>query len=225
MMGRSKDHRSAGLWWSLLLSGGSLGGHGRLLKSFQSLIITFVPTGAAVDYSVTKSTVTSGQRKWPACLSSFLISVGTDLGGHGRLLGIFGHFLIFSVICCSWCHRRSSCDWVRCGSLGNSPWTTRRCGGPASFIFSGFWLVLPQTFFSGTMFLICWLIKKTNLLLWLWWPWKSDLCLRNISFQHLEYRAKRGGKKWCFTREPFSLYFLNYFEFLWCCCGRPELGN
>uniref|UniRef100_A0A2N9ENK7 Uncharacterized protein n=1 Tax=Fagus sylvatica TaxID=28930 RepID=A0A2N9ENK7_FAGSY len=48
MMWRSKDHRSAGLWWSLLLSGGSLGGHGRLLKSFQSLIVTFVPTGAAV---------------------------------------------------------------------------------------------------------------------------------------------------------------------------------
>uniref|UniRef100_A0A2N9GDQ4 Uncharacterized protein n=1 Tax=Fagus sylvatica TaxID=28930 RepID=A0A2N9GDQ4_FAGSY len=32
MMWRSKDHRSAGLWWSLLSSGGSLGGHGRLLK-------------------------------------------------------------------------------------------------------------------------------------------------------------------------------------------------
>ena len=88
MMGRSKDHRSAGLWWSLLLSGGSLGGHGRLLKSFQSLIITFVSTGVAVDYSVTKSTVTSGQRKLLACLSSFLISVGTDLGGHGRPLGL-----------------------------------------------------------------------------------------------------------------------------------------
>uniref|UniRef100_A0A2N9G5J9 Uncharacterized protein n=1 Tax=Fagus sylvatica TaxID=28930 RepID=A0A2N9G5J9_FAGSY len=41
MMWRSKDHRSAGLWWSLLSSGGSLGGHGRLLKSFQSLIIHF----------------------------------------------------------------------------------------------------------------------------------------------------------------------------------------
>uniref|UniRef100_A0A2N9FJP2 phosphoribosylformylglycinamidine cyclo-ligase n=1 Tax=Fagus sylvatica TaxID=28930 RepID=A0A2N9FJP2_FAGSY len=55
MIGRSKDHRSAGLWWSLLLSGGSLGGHGRLLKSFQSLIITFVPTGATVDYSISWS--------------------------------------------------------------------------------------------------------------------------------------------------------------------------
>uniref|UniRef100_A0A2N9HQQ4 Uncharacterized protein n=1 Tax=Fagus sylvatica TaxID=28930 RepID=A0A2N9HQQ4_FAGSY len=63
MMWRSEDHRSAGLWWSLLSSGGSLGGHDRLLKSFQSLIITFVPAGATVDYFVTKSTVTSGQRK------------------------------------------------------------------------------------------------------------------------------------------------------------------
>uniref|UniRef100_A0A2N9EK25 Uncharacterized protein n=1 Tax=Fagus sylvatica TaxID=28930 RepID=A0A2N9EK25_FAGSY len=50
MMVRSRDHRSAGLWWSLPLSGGGLGGHGRLHKSFQSLIITFVPAGAAVDY-------------------------------------------------------------------------------------------------------------------------------------------------------------------------------
>uniref|UniRef100_A0A2N9FKL8 Uncharacterized protein n=1 Tax=Fagus sylvatica TaxID=28930 RepID=A0A2N9FKL8_FAGSY len=55
MMVRSRDRRSAGLWWSLLSSGGSLGGHGRLLKSFQSLIITFVSTGAAVDYSISWS--------------------------------------------------------------------------------------------------------------------------------------------------------------------------
>uniref|UniRef100_A0A2N9J2I0 Uncharacterized protein n=1 Tax=Fagus sylvatica TaxID=28930 RepID=A0A2N9J2I0_FAGSY len=41
MMVRSRDHRSAGLWWSLPLSGGGLGGHGRFLKSFQPLIITF----------------------------------------------------------------------------------------------------------------------------------------------------------------------------------------
>jgi hypothetical protein len=30
---------------------------------FQPLIVTFVSTGDAVDHSVTKSTVTSGQRK------------------------------------------------------------------------------------------------------------------------------------------------------------------
>ena len=42
------------------MSGGSLGGHDRLHKSSQSLIITFVPTDDAVDYSVTKSTMTSG---------------------------------------------------------------------------------------------------------------------------------------------------------------------
>uniref|UniRef100_A0A2N9FKC8 Uncharacterized protein n=1 Tax=Fagus sylvatica TaxID=28930 RepID=A0A2N9FKC8_FAGSY len=53
MMWRSKDHRSAGLWWSLLSSGGCLGGYGRLLKSFQPLIVTFVSTaGAAADRSV-----------------------------------------------------------------------------------------------------------------------------------------------------------------------------
>uniref|UniRef100_A0A2N9E288 Pathogen-related protein n=1 Tax=Fagus sylvatica TaxID=28930 RepID=A0A2N9E288_FAGSY len=32
MMWRSKDHRSAGLWWSLLSSGGCLGGYGRFLN-------------------------------------------------------------------------------------------------------------------------------------------------------------------------------------------------
>ena len=37
-MWRSKDHRSAGLWWSLLSSGG---GHGRFLKSSLILIIIF----------------------------------------------------------------------------------------------------------------------------------------------------------------------------------------
>ena len=41
MLRMSKDHRSAGLWWSLLLSGGSLGGHGRLLSPFSSCLITF----------------------------------------------------------------------------------------------------------------------------------------------------------------------------------------
>uniref|UniRef100_A0A2N9GVJ5 Uncharacterized protein n=1 Tax=Fagus sylvatica TaxID=28930 RepID=A0A2N9GVJ5_FAGSY len=53
MMWRSKDHRSAGLWWSLLSSGGCLGGYGRLLKSFQPLIVAFVSAGDAVDHSVT----------------------------------------------------------------------------------------------------------------------------------------------------------------------------
>uniref|UniRef100_A0A2N9GQQ5 Aminotransferase-like plant mobile domain-containing protein n=1 Tax=Fagus sylvatica TaxID=28930 RepID=A0A2N9GQQ5_FAGSY len=50
-MWRSKDHRSAGLWWSLLSSGG---GHGSLGCDF------FVLVGAAVDQSVMQSTATSG---------------------------------------------------------------------------------------------------------------------------------------------------------------------
>ncbi len=148
MMGRSKDYWSAGLWWSLLSSGGSLGGHGRLLKSFQPLIVAFTSVDDAVDYFVTKSTVTNGQRRWPACLSSLLTSAGTDLGGHGRFLGLFDPYLISSVICYSWRrHRRSFCDWVCCGSLGNSPWPTGWCGGLAPFLFSGLWLMLPQTIF------------------------------------------------------------------------------
>uniref|UniRef100_A0A2N9HYY7 Uncharacterized protein n=1 Tax=Fagus sylvatica TaxID=28930 RepID=A0A2N9HYY7_FAGSY len=51
MMWRSKGHRSAGLWWSLLSSGGCLGGYGRLLRSFQPLIVAFVSAGDAVDHS------------------------------------------------------------------------------------------------------------------------------------------------------------------------------
>uniref|UniRef100_A0A2N9FWG2 Uncharacterized protein n=1 Tax=Fagus sylvatica TaxID=28930 RepID=A0A2N9FWG2_FAGSY len=51
MMWRSKDYHSAGLWWSLLSSGGCLGGYGRLLKSFQPLIVAFVSVGDAVDHS------------------------------------------------------------------------------------------------------------------------------------------------------------------------------
>uniref|UniRef100_A0A2N9IE35 Reverse transcriptase Ty1/copia-type domain-containing protein n=1 Tax=Fagus sylvatica TaxID=28930 RepID=A0A2N9IE35_FAGSY len=49
---KSKDHRSAGLWWLLLSSGDCLGGYGRLLKSFQPLIVAFVSAGDAVDHSL-----------------------------------------------------------------------------------------------------------------------------------------------------------------------------
>uniref|UniRef100_A0A2N9JBB8 Uncharacterized protein n=1 Tax=Fagus sylvatica TaxID=28930 RepID=A0A2N9JBB8_FAGSY len=52
MMWRSKDHRSAGLWRSLPLIGGSLGGHGRLFKSFQPLIVAFVSADDAADHSL-----------------------------------------------------------------------------------------------------------------------------------------------------------------------------
>ena len=42
MLKMSKDHRSAGLWWSLLLSGGSLGGHGNFLSLFSSSFVFFM---------------------------------------------------------------------------------------------------------------------------------------------------------------------------------------
>uniref|UniRef100_A0A2N9H8Z8 Uncharacterized protein n=1 Tax=Fagus sylvatica TaxID=28930 RepID=A0A2N9H8Z8_FAGSY len=88
MMWKSKDHRSAGLWWSLLSSGGFLGGYGRLLRSFQPLIVAFVSAAGAavVDRFVTEFGVdrwvihrgplgnlpwTTGQRGGPA---SFLLS-------------------------------------------------------------------------------------------------------------------------------------------------------
>ena len=41
------------------------------------------------------------------------------------------------------------CWVIRCGPLGNSPWTTGQRGGPASFLFSCYWSVLPQIIFFG----------------------------------------------------------------------------
>ena len=49
----NKDHRSAGLWWSLLLSGGSLGGHDSSLDLISSCfvfpIISPITAGVAAD--------------------------------------------------------------------------------------------------------------------------------------------------------------------------------
>uniref|UniRef100_A0A2N9EG99 Uncharacterized protein n=1 Tax=Fagus sylvatica TaxID=28930 RepID=A0A2N9EG99_FAGSY len=121
MMWRSKDHRSAGLGWSLSLSGGGFGGHGRFLKSFQPLIITFCFS-------------------W--CCRGLL--PGIDLGGYGRFLGLFGHYFIFLVIFAAgdaavdcFVTELAVDRWViRRGPLGNSPWTTGWCGRPAFFLFS-----------------------------------------------------------------------------------------
>uniref|UniRef100_A0A2N9IW16 Uncharacterized protein n=1 Tax=Fagus sylvatica TaxID=28930 RepID=A0A2N9IW16_FAGSY len=120
MIWRSKDRRSAGLWWSLLSSGGCLGGYGRLHKPFQPLIVAFVSAGDAVDHSVTKR--------------------------HGRFLALFGPYIILSssaAVGAAAAADRSVTEfamdrWViRRGPLGNSPWTTGQRGGPASFLFSG----------------------------------------------------------------------------------------
>uniref|UniRef100_A0A2N9GYI2 Pentacotripeptide-repeat region of PRORP domain-containing protein n=1 Tax=Fagus sylvatica TaxID=28930 RepID=A0A2N9GYI2_FAGSY len=71
-MWRSKDHRSAGLGWSLLSSGG---GHGSLGCDF------FVSVGAAVDQSVMQSTATSGP-----CIILVVISFITHYGWRHRRL-------------------------------------------------------------------------------------------------------------------------------------------
>ena len=53
MLKINKDHQSAGLWWSLLLSGDSLGGHGSFLGLISSCfvfpIISPITAGVAVD--------------------------------------------------------------------------------------------------------------------------------------------------------------------------------
>ena len=166
----SRDYRSAGLRWSLPLSGGSFGciccvvccisavlnfgwmgikelqpwrtvlvSWGRqwtvyfiscciwMSLAFVFSIISLFPADAAADRFVMKSTVTSGQREGPAFFSSFVVSVGADLGGHGRLPGLFGSCLIFSITCCfSWCRRRSFHDGVY-----RDQWTK----GRTSFLF------------------------------------------------------------------------------------------
>ena len=130
-----------------------LGDHGRLLSLLVLVSSLFASTGAAVDHFVMESTVTSGQREGPALFSWFLVSVGADLGGHGRPPGLFDSCLIFSITSCfSWCRRKSFCDgvhrdqWTKgrtnylfmiychiwscggqfCGSVYRDHWVTRR---------------------------------------------------------------------------------------------------
>uniref|UniRef100_A0A2N9I573 Uncharacterized protein n=1 Tax=Fagus sylvatica TaxID=28930 RepID=A0A2N9I573_FAGSY len=71
--------------------------------------------------------VTSGQREGPAFFSWFLVSIGADLGSHGRPPGLFDSCLIFSITSrFSWCRRRSFCDGVH-----RDQWTK----GRTSFLF------------------------------------------------------------------------------------------
>uniref|UniRef100_A0A2N9IQT4 Uncharacterized protein n=1 Tax=Fagus sylvatica TaxID=28930 RepID=A0A2N9IQT4_FAGSY len=127
MMWRSKGHRSAGLWWSWLSSGGCLGGHGRLLQSFQPLMVAFVSAGDAVDHSLVLIWAAMGDfLVFSDLISSPPSSAAADAAAADRFVTEFGvdRWVI---------HR---------GPLGNSPWTTGQCGGPALFIFSCSWSVL-----------------------------------------------------------------------------------
>uniref|UniRef100_A0A2N9F1A3 Uncharacterized protein n=1 Tax=Fagus sylvatica TaxID=28930 RepID=A0A2N9F1A3_FAGSY len=96
-MWRSKDHRSAGLWWSLLSSGG---GHGSLGCDF------FVSVGAAVDQFVVQSTATSGP-----CIIFLVISFITHHSWRRRRL-----FLWLGLVVNRW--KTSSChDYCSFGNL------------------------------------------------------------------------------------------------------------
>ena len=150
MIVRSRDHRCAGLWWSLPLSGGGLGGHGRLHKPFWSLIITFVPAGATVDYFCDKI----HRDQWTKEVTSlpFIISYSSwcwfgrpwkiswsfrplpHLPRHFAAAGAAADRFVIEFAVDRWVIRR--------GPLGNSPWTTGQRGGPATFIFSCSWSVL-----------------------------------------------------------------------------------
>jgi hypothetical protein len=64
MLRMGKDHRSAGLRWSLPLSGVGLGGHGSLLGFFNSCLIfpitSLFPADVAADAFLEVSTMTVG---------------------------------------------------------------------------------------------------------------------------------------------------------------------
>uniref|UniRef100_A0A2N9FJZ0 Uncharacterized protein n=1 Tax=Fagus sylvatica TaxID=28930 RepID=A0A2N9FJZ0_FAGSY len=85
-MWRSKDHRSAGLWWSLLSSGG---GHGSLGCDF------FVSVGAAVDQSVMQSTATSGP-----CIIFLVISFITHHSWRRRRLFLWLGLVVNRWVIC-----------------------------------------------------------------------------------------------------------------------------
>uniref|UniRef100_A0A2N9F1X2 Uncharacterized protein n=1 Tax=Fagus sylvatica TaxID=28930 RepID=A0A2N9F1X2_FAGSY len=71
MLKMSKDYRSAGLRWSLLLSGGSLGGHGSSLGFICSCFVFSItsPIMACVvaDIFMKKSTVSEGASAMEDC--------------------------------------------------------------------------------------------------------------------------------------------------------------
>uniref|UniRef100_A0A2N9GBI7 Uncharacterized protein n=1 Tax=Fagus sylvatica TaxID=28930 RepID=A0A2N9GBI7_FAGSY len=125
MMWRSKDHRSAGLWWSLLSSGGCLGGYGRLLRpprpvdkgndqlAFHHCLFQLVLIWAAMgDFLVFSDLI------FP---SPFLSSAAAGAAAADR-------FFVTEFGVDRWVIHR--------GPLGNLPWTTGQYGGPASFLLS-----------------------------------------------------------------------------------------
>ena len=127
----------------------------------------FASTGAAMDHFVMESTVTSGQREGPAFFSWFLVSVGADLGGHGRPPGLFNSCLIFSITSYfSWRCRKSFRDGVH-----RDQWTKGRtsllfmischiwsCGGPfCGSVCRDHWAM--RSFSHGGL---CWSLGKDN---------------------------------------------------------------
>ena len=127
----------------------------------------FASAGAAVDHFVMESTVTSGQREGPAFFSWFLVSVGANLGGHGRPPSLFDSCLIFSITSCfSWCRRSSFRDGVH-----RDQWTKGRtsllfmischiwsCGGPfCGSVCRDHWAM--KSFSHGGL---CWSLGEDN---------------------------------------------------------------
>ena len=110
MLKMSKDHRSVGIWWSLLLSGGSLGSHGNFLGLFSSSFV----------FLMISCHFWSCDRRF--CGSVYHDHWAMKSFSHGRLcwsLGEDNEQCCIWLICClpclfhhftfpSWCYRRRS---------------------------------------------------------------------------------------------------------------------
>uniref|UniRef100_A0A2N9ENW0 Very-long-chain (3R)-3-hydroxyacyl-CoA dehydratase n=1 Tax=Fagus sylvatica TaxID=28930 RepID=A0A2N9ENW0_FAGSY len=186
MMGRSKDHWSAGLWWSLLLSGGSLGGHGKPLKSFQSLIVTFVPNGATVDYSLVLI--------WAAMVDllvfSAIVSSSPSLAAAGAAAD---RFVIKFVMEC-WVIHRGPLDNVEDQPPSSFLILGWCCGRPFSLVYFPYLMANGEDQFFTIMIQ----------------PWESDGVLEMFPFTASSTVPRDEGKM-AFPRQPFSLFFFESF--------------
>ena len=134
--------------------------------------------------------------------------VDAGLGGHGRPLGLFCSYFIFSINLgfLAGCHRRPF--FVK--EYAVDQWTKWRTSHFLHhFLLS---LVPPQTIFSWRYFPYLLVNEESQPFIIIMKLWEVDFCLGNVPLQRLELRTKRGGKNVASRGNHFSLSFLNHFE-------------
>ena len=134
--------------------------------------------------------------------------VDAGLGGHGRPLGLFCSYFIFSINLgfLAGCHRRPF--FVK--EYAVDQWTKWRTSHFLHhFLLS---LVPPQTIFSWRYFPYLLVNEESQPFITIMKLWEADFCLGNVPLQRLELRTRKGGKNGASRGNHFSLSFLNYFE-------------